>query len=114
MRGVLRATMALGVLASCGVQPPVPLPMPPADGKPIAMHYGAYDFQVTLQSLAQADGGIVMRVARTNGPALDYSDGKIAKTVAEGYCASRGRGLNPAAYGMFSAPGSWVFEGGCA
>ena len=52
-------------------------------------------------------------VARTSAPDLTYADGLLAKQVATAYCAKFNRPLNPVAYGTFSQPNAWVFEGGC-
>jgi hypothetical protein len=108
------AVLAFAALAACAEVPPQPLPMPPADGQPIEMVLGAEKFQVNLSPRTDAAGGVVLRVYRTNGKALDYSEGLTAKRVAEAFCASRNRALNPAAYGMFQATGAWVYEGGCS
>lgn len=70
-------------------------------------------FEVVEQALGQALGGVTLRVTRLRGPALTYSDGMVAKLAAENYCAGRGKRLDPGAFGAFSLPASWLFEGGC-
>jgi len=63
--------------------------------------------------LEQSRLKVFLRVARDSAPDLTYSDGLLAKRVAEDYCARYNRPLNPVAYGTFSNPNAWLFEGGC-
>jgi hypothetical protein len=109
------ALCAMVVLAACASpMAPVPLTMPAADGRASETVIGdGYRYVVTRQALDQALGGVVLRVTRASVPEFDYSEGLTAKKVAEAYCAGFNRRLNPVAYGKFSAPASWLFEGGC-
>ncbi|MBC7476610.1 MAG: hypothetical protein H7317_00770 [Pseudorhodobacter sp.] len=93
--------------------PPPPLTLPPADGRQAVLYNDGFDYVVNYQSLAQAREKVFLRVARNSAPDLTYSDGLLAKRVAEAYCARYNRPLNPAAYGTFSQPNAWLFEGGC-
>jgi len=87
--------------------------LPPADGRVETVQHDLYSYQIARQTLEQSQGKVFLRVNRVNGPDMDYSEGQIAKDVAEAYCGRYNRQINPVAYGMFSAPGAWVFEGGC-
>ena len=100
-------------VSACAATPPQPMSMPPADGRAEQVQVGSYRYDVGRQAVAAAQGQVVLRVTRAGGPDLDYSDGMTAKAVAVAYCGHYNRLLNPAAYGMFSAPASWIFEGGC-
>lgn len=94
--------------------PPQPLTMPPADGRAhIIVPGDGFRYVVNQQGLEQARGKVLLRVARASAPELTYSDGMIAKKVAQAYCAEFNRVVNPSAFGLFSAPSSWLFEGGC-
>lgn len=94
--------------------PPVPLTQPAADGRAAQIIIGdGFRYIVNRQALAQAKGGVMIRITRATAPELTYSDGLTAKKVAEAYCAGFNRVLNPSAYGQFSNPASWIFEWGC-
>ncbi len=110
------AAVVLLVLSACGAPlPPGPLTLPPADGRAAEVGIGdGFRYVVNLQGLDQALGDVFLRVTRGSAPELGYADGLVAKKVAEAYCAEYNRKLDPAAYGKFSAPASWLFEGGCA
>ena len=107
------ALLGLALTACTGPAAPEPMTLPPADGRLESVQLGPYSYQVGRQALEQAQGKVFLRVTRVNGPDMDYSEGQTAKDVAEDYCGHYNRQLNPVAYGMFSAPASWVFEGGC-
>lgn len=96
--------------------PPAPLPLtlPTADGRQAMIWTDGFTYVVNYQALAQARKQVFLRVARASAPELTYSDGLLAKQVAEGYCAKYNRRLNPVAYGTFSQPDAWLFEGGCS
>lgn len=105
------------VVASLRYPPlkPMPLTLPPADGRAAEIVIGdGYRYIVNYQALAQSREQVFLRVARASAPELTYSDGRLAKTVAEAYCHLYNRPLNPVAYGLFSAPNAWLFEGGCS
>lgn len=88
--------------------------MPAADGRAADVSIGdGYRYVVNRQALGQSLEGVVLRVSRASAPELGYVDGLTAKKVAQAYCAGFNRKLNPVAYGKFSAPASWMFEGGC-
>jgi hypothetical protein len=108
--------VALAALTSCSpATVPVPMTLPATDGRAHEVSIGdGFRYVVTLQALEQSLGGVVLRVTRASAPELDYSEGVTAKKVAEAYCAGFNRDLNTVAYGKFSAPASWLFEGGCA
>lgn len=112
-----RAALAAGLcglVAACATPAPQPLTLPPADGRAAEVIPGdGFRYVVNLQASAQAYGGVWLRVTRATAPELTYSDGLAAKRAAEAYCAEFNRPLNPAAYGRFSTPASWLFEGGC-
>ena len=93
--------------------PPPKLTLPPADGRQAILYSDGFNYVINYQALAQAREKVFLRVARDNGPDLTYSDGLLAKQVAMAYCAGYNRPLNAAAYGTFSQPNAWVFEGGC-
>jgi len=101
-----------GGLMGCAAE--VPLTLPAADGRAAEIIIGdGFRYVVNRQALAQAQGGVLIRVTRATAPELDYSEGLTAKKVAEAYCGGYNRSLNPSAYGKFSSPASWVFEWGC-
>jgi hypothetical protein len=113
-KGILGAVVLLGALSACGASAPRPLTMPAADGRAADVSLGdGYRYVVNRQALGQSLEGVVLRVTRASAPELGYADGLTAKKVAEAYCAGFNRKLNPVAYGKFSAPASWMFEGGC-
>lgn len=102
------------MLAACAAPDLLPLTMPLADGRAAEVIVGdGYRYVVNQQGLEQAQGGVFLRVTRASAPELDYSDGLTAKKVAEAYCAGFNRRPHSASYGKFSAPASWLFEGGC-
>jgi len=117
--------LGLTLLAGCVTPPefkaPPPPPPPPAltlplpDGRAedVQIEGDNFHFLVTYQALEQARGKVFLRVVRASAPEFTYSDGLLAKKVAEAFCAKYNRFLNPVAYGTFSNPGSWMFEGGC-
>ena len=92
---------------------PRPLTLPPPDGRILTVVREPWPYDVSVQAMAQAQGHLSLRVTRRGGAELDYSDGYIARQVAEDFCGQYNRKLNRNAFGMFSAPASWVFEGGC-
>ena len=100
-------------LSACAAAPQQPMSMPPADGRAEQVQLNSHRYDVGRRDMAAAPGRMVLRVTRTGGPDLDYSDGLTAKAVASAYCGQYNRVLNPGAYGMFSAPASWIFEEGC-
>ena len=100
-------------LSACATVPPQPMTLPPADGRAESVLHEAYRYDVGRRDMAEARGEGFLRVTRAGGPDLDYSDGLVAKRVAEAYCGHYNRSLDPVAYGMFSAPASWIFEVGC-
>ena len=112
-RGTAR-WLGLGLaLSACATVPPQPMTLPPADGRAESVLHAAYRYEVGRRDMEVARGGRFLRVTRARGPDLDYSDGLVARRVAEAYCGQYNRSLDPVAYGMFSAPASWIFEGDC-
>ena len=94
--------------------PPPPLTLPPADGRAADIVIGdGYHYVVNYQGLEQSREKVFLRVARASAPELTYSDGLLAKQIAGAYCARYNRPLSPVAYGLFSMPAAWLFEGGC-
>lgn len=93
--------------------PPLTLPLPDGRAANVQVEGDNYQYVVNYQALDQSQRNVFLRVARASAPELTYSDGLLAKKVALAYCALYNRQLNPVAYGMFSTPGAWVFEGGC-
>ena len=109
-----RLGLVLALAACAGPVPPRPLTLPPADGRAAQIIIGdGYRYVVNHQRLDQSLGDVFLRVTRATAPEMDYSDGLTAKKVAGAYCAGYNRKLNPVAYGKFSTPASWLFEGGC-
>lgn len=108
---VLAACGGLGFLSGCASGLP-PGSVGQMDGMKIALGE-TYRYDVVPQALSQALGGETLRVTRIAGPGLTYSDGLAAKKAAEAYCAGQGKALHPGAFGAFSMPASWLFEGGC-
>lgn len=123
MRGLVPKVALLLVLTACDdlpdefkrpPPPPPPLTLPPADGRAAEIVPGdGFTYIVNYQALQQARLQVFLRVARASAPELTYSDGLLAKQIAEAYCALYNRPLNPVAYGTFSNPAAWIFEGGC-
>lgn len=106
--------LAIGIATLSACSANAPQFMPIADSTPVTLtNWVGVDFDVRLQAMDQAQGGIVLSVNRVSGKALDYSDGKLAKDVALFFCASLGKTLNPHSYGHFNVLGGWMFEGGC-
>ena len=103
---------ALCLLAACDA-PAVPLTMPNADGRPQIVTRLPYKYVVGAQVNETLRSHIFLRVTRQGGPDMDYSDGFIAKAVVVDFCARYNRKLDPSAFGAFSAPASWIFNGGC-
>ena len=93
--------------------PPAPLTLPPADGRQAMLWQDGFNYVVNYQALSKAREKVFLRVARASAPDLTYADGLLAKQVATAYCAKFNRPLNPVAYGTFSQPNAWLFEGGC-
>lgn len=94
--------------------PPHPLTLPLPDGRAAEILFDDnFHYVVNYQALDQARLKVFLRVARATAPDMTYSDGLLAKKVAEAYCAQYNRHLNPVAYGLFSTPSAWLFEGGC-
>ena len=95
--------------------PPLPpkLTLPPADGRQAILYSDGFNYVVNYQALAQSREKVFLRITRDSAPDLTYSDGLLAKQVALAYCAGYNRPLNAAAYGTFSQPNAWLFEGGC-
>ena len=93
----------IGLLAACSA--PVPRPMPLAESGPVEVTFGGAGFIADLQP------GPILTISRTTP--LGNDEGKLAKDVAQQFCASRGRRVNPQAYGHFTA-GTWQFKGACA
>lgn len=92
--------------------PPPKLTLPHADGRQAIVYNDGFDYVVNYQALEQSREKVFLRVAR-DGPDLTYSDGLLAKQIAVAYCARYNRLLNPVAFGTFSQPNAWLFEGGC-
>ncbi|MEO8244557.1 MAG: hypothetical protein ABI832_19860 [bacterium] len=113
--GRIAIVASLVALTACSaplVKPP--LTLPPADGRIERVSIGdGYAYAVNYQALDQSREGVFLRVTRDSAPEMDYSEGLAAKRAAEAYCATYRRKLNPVAYGVFSTPASWLFEGGC-
>lgn len=91
-----------GLLAGCAAGP---APLPLAALGPVEVVWAGQAFVADLQP------GPVVSVSRD--PALGNFEGKLAKDVAQQFCASRGSRLNGQAFGHYVA-GVWVFKGGCA
>ena len=120
MRHALLTGLIAVALSACDDLPdsfkrslPSPLTLPPADGRQAIIYRDGFDYVVNYQALAQSRLGVFLRIARNSAPDLTYSDGLLAKHVAEDYCARYNRPLNPVSYGTFSTPNAWLFEGGC-
>ncbi len=104
--------LAAGVLSACAAPTAparAPMTLPPPDGRGQVVKVGLQNFVVSRQT----NDLIALRVTRIDGRDLDYSEGALAKTAAEAYCAGYNRGLDPAAMGRFSLPNAWVFGGDC-
>lgn len=113
-QGAYLAAGLLALLSACASAPPQPLTMPAADGRAAEVAPGdGFRYVVTRRAVDHALGGVVLRVTRAGAPELTYSDGLAAKRAAEAYCGQFNRGLDPRAFGRFSVPASWLFEGGC-
>ena len=98
--------MAMVLLTACVA--PGAGPMPLAASGPVAIAQGGLSYIVDLQPVSD---GAEMSVAR-DGAAFANDQGLEAKRVAEAFCASRSRRIDPRALGRFVA-GEWVFDGGC-
>lgn len=108
------AAAALLLSACAEPAPRLPLTLPLPDGPAAEIRPGdGFRYLVSLQDMEQAQGGVLLRVTRASAPEMDYSDGLAAKKAAEAYCAGFNRHLARTAYGRFSSPASWMFEGGC-
>ncbi len=90
-----------------------PLTMPPPDGREQKVELLPRTFIVNRRERGAIRPGISLRVTRLAGRDLTYSDAALAKQVADAYCATFNRVLNPRAVGRFSTPNSWVFDGDC-
>ncbi len=98
----LGAWLSVGLtLSACGA----PMPMPLAASGPVEVIVAGASFIADLQP------GPVLTISRD--PALGNAEGKLAKDVADQFCASRNSRVNPQAFGHYVG-GTWVFEGGCA
>lgn len=96
--------LAAGLIALVGCATG-PRPMPLAESGPVEVVLNGASFIADLQP------GPVLTVSRE--PAFGNDEGKLAKDVAQQFCASRNARLNPQAFGRH-ADGAWVFEGACA
>lgn len=111
MRGVALTVLLLG---ACTIPANLPVPsLRPVDGRAEHVAFGSYDYIVGVQPMAGAPRGVVLRVTRDGAPDLGNDEGKLAKDVAQAFCAKAGSRVDPGSYGMFSVPGSWLFQGGC-
>lgn len=109
------ALTPLAILAACAEPSTAPLTMPPATGTPIRVQVGAVSYVVTRARASELPDGEALRVYRTHQPGFDYSEGLVAKTIAETYCGTYNRGLDPRTQGIFEPLGNdWLFPGGCA
>ena len=91
------------LLAGCAGAGQAPLPLAAT---------GPVDVVVAGQAfIADLQPGPVLTVTRE--PVFGFDEGKLAKDVAQAFCASRDSRLQAQALGRF-AGGAWVFEGGCA
>jgi len=79
--------------------------MPVAESGPVALVVAGQTFTADLQN------GPVLTISRET--AFGNFEGKLAKDVAQQFCVSRDRMLEPQAFGHFK-DGSWIFKGGCA
>lgn len=105
----------LAMLAACAEPSTAPLTLPPATGTPVAVQVGAVSYLVTRSRAEDMPDGEALRVYRRGQPGFDYSEGLVAKTVAETFCGTYNRGLDPRAQGIYEALGAdWLFPGGCA
>lgn len=84
--------------------------LPPVDGQSRVFRRDPHDYSI---SRTQTSHGFELRVTRMARD-FDYSEGLLAKKVAEDFCGSFNRGLSPRAMARFSQPNSWVFDGDCA
>ena len=110
----LPVALVLGMMVTACAPDVTPLTLPAADGREAVIVIGdGFRYVVNYQSSQQARGGVFLRITRASAPEFGYSDGLVAKNVAEAYCEGYNRDLNPVAYGQFSLPASWMFEGGC-
>lgn len=85
------------------------LTLPQADGRGQVVHRDPHDYMVSRMMTSH---GFEMRVTRL-GRDFDYSEGVVAKKVAETFCAGFNRQMGPA-LARFSQPNAWVFGGDCA
>lgn len=105
----------LAMLAACAEPSTAPLTLPPATGTPVAVQVGAIGYVVTRSRAEDLPDGEALRVYRTHQPGFTYSEGLVAKTVAETFCGTYNRGLDPRAQGIYEPLGAdWLFPGGCA
>lgn len=101
------------VLQACASITHPPLTMPMADGRDQPVQVSGSNYVVNRRERGANRPGIDLRVTRVNGGDLDYSDGLRTKKAVEAYCATFNRPLDPRAFGRFSTPNAWVFEGDC-
>ena len=95
---LLSATLAL---SACGA----PMPMPLAESGPVEVIVADTSFLADLQP------GPVLTISRETP--MGNAEGKLAKDVAQQFCASRGSRVDPQAFGHFVG-GVLLFRGGCA
>jgi len=91
-----------GVLAGCANPGPRQLSL--AETGPVEVVVSGQPYLADLQP------GPVLTVSRDTP--MDDAEGKVAKDVADLFCASRSGRVSPQAYGEF-AGGVWVFRGAC-
>ncbi len=113
----MKAALALPlILAACMPQDvPVkpdhtPLTLPLADGRPAVVYREPRNYNV---SRTQTSHGFEFRVTRL-GRDFDYSEGLLARKVAETFCQGYNRAFSARAIAHFSQPNAWVFNGDCA
>jgi len=95
----------LGSALLMGACATAPRPMPLAESGPVEVSQAGASYIADLQP------GPVLTISRD--PAMGYAEGKLAKDVAQQFCTSRGRRLDPRAFGHFTGAG-WQFKGACA
>lgn len=90
-----------------------PLTMPLPDGRDEVVALAPSTYVVNRRAKSISTSGITIRITRKDGRDFDYSEGARAKAVAQAYCATYNRQLDPRAMGRFSLPNAWVFDGDC-
>lgn len=109
----LNGALVLGLSACAAGAPVSPLTMPLPDGRVEVVPLAPSTYVVNRQAKSISTSGITIRITRKDGPDFDYSEGARAKAVAQAYCATYHRQLDPRAMGRFSLPNAWVFDGDC-